>query len=109
MLTANSVNGAMPGLTLKAWAQVKADGTLIRNFNVTSITKGSTGGYTVNFTVAMGTSTYIARVTGSPLVGDTQAFPLGVHVQTRSTAALQLGLGENGSGRDLDFFVEVYE
>lgn len=55
--------GGIPGLNLKAWAYVKADGTLIRSLNVASVVKGSTGNYTFTFTAAMSSADYVGRIT----------------------------------------------
>lgn len=55
--------GGIPGLNLKAWAYVKADGTLIRGLNVASVVKGGTGNYTFTFTAAMASTDYVARLT----------------------------------------------
>lgn len=55
--------GGIPGLNLKAWAYVKADGTLIRGMNVASVVKGGTGNYTFTFTAALSSAEYVARIT----------------------------------------------
>lgn len=55
--------GGIPGLNLKAWAYVKADGTLIRGFNVASFSRTGTGAYTITFTAAMSSTDYVQRMT----------------------------------------------
>lgn len=55
--------GGIPGLNLKAWAYVKADGTLIRGLNVASFTRTGVGAYTVTFTAAMSSTDYVMRMT----------------------------------------------
>lgn len=55
--------GGIPGLNLKAWAYVKADGTLIRGLNIASVVKGSTGNYTFTFTAALASTDYVGRIT----------------------------------------------
>lgn len=61
--------GGIPGLNLKAWAYIKADGTLIRGFNIASSSKTSTGNYTITFTAAMSTADYVARFTPGKIGG----------------------------------------
>lgn len=55
--------GGIPGLNLKAWAYVKADGTLIRGFNIATVVKGGTGNYTFTFSAAMSSADYVGRIT----------------------------------------------
>lgn len=62
MISTNQSGQTLPGLTLKAWAQVTAAGTLVKGFNVTSITKGAAGLYTTNFTTNMATATFLNKV-----------------------------------------------
>ena len=108
--SAGSFNGALPGLSLKAWAQVTSAGVLVRGSNVTSITKGGAGIYTITFTAAMGATTYVWRVTPSlRLVGALSVPPHAVANAAPTTAALQLAVGYNGANLDSDFFVEIYE
>jgi hypothetical protein len=63
-MLSQTLSGAtsFPGLVLKAWAQVSSAGTLIKGFNVTSITKGGAGIYTLNFTGSMASTNYIAKL-----------------------------------------------
>lgn len=62
--------GGIPGLNLKAWAYIKADGTLVRGFNVASVARTAQGNYTVNFTAAMSSTAYVCRMTPSAVGGD---------------------------------------
>jgi len=61
----NQVGGALPGLTLKAWAHISA-GALVRGFNVTSATKPAVGESAITFTAAMNAANYVIRATGVP-------------------------------------------
>lgn len=61
--------GGIPGLNLKAWAFVRADGTLIRGMNIASVAKGVAGTYTANFTAAMAGTDYVVRFTGAIMNG----------------------------------------
>jgi hypothetical protein len=51
----------------KAWAQFNgASGTVNGSFNVSSVTRASTGQYTVNMTTAMANINYSVNVSASP-------------------------------------------
>jgi hypothetical protein len=58
----------VPGAA-KAWVNFNGTGTVaIRSaFNVTSITDGGTGAYTINFTTAMADANYAVLATGGDL------------------------------------------
>ena len=61
-----STNNAYNGIA-KAWVQFAGStGTIAGSFNVSSITRTSTGFYTVNFTTAMSNANYASAVS----VGD---------------------------------------
>jgi hypothetical protein len=47
----------------KAWAVFDAAGSLSASYNVTSVTKNSTGDFTVNFTTAFATANYTCHIT----------------------------------------------
>lgn len=104
----NQVGGALPGLTLKAWAQVATDGTLVRGFNVSSITKGSTGSYTVNFSTAMLTTTYHVRPTLiTQSTSNVDRYLVNVGVNTVNACTVNTYDGASLANRQ--FFVEFYE
>jgi hypothetical protein len=66
------VNGATHQLnTIKAWVNFNGTGTVaIRaSLNVSSITDGGVGNYTVNFTTAMADVNYTAALTGTSIAG----------------------------------------
>lgn len=48
-----------PGVA-KAWVLFTSDGTITASYNVTSVTKNSTGDYTVTFTTAFSSANYVA-------------------------------------------------
>jgi len=53
------------GLTLKAWVQfVGSTGAIIKSANVASVVRSATGAYTITFTNAMATTTYVVRMEG---------------------------------------------
>ncbi len=112
MLTQQSFNGALPGLTLKAWAQIAANGTLIKSSGLTSVTKGTTGVYTLNFSSNMATTTYLLRVMPYGKDGSQAAPNSPPSIMQNGANAVGSGaytIYHNGSGADLQHFVEVYE
>ena len=52
--TANCIQGSA-----KAWVKFDASGTRSASFNVSSVTKFSTGNWTINFTTALPSSNYV--------------------------------------------------
>ena len=103
-------SAALPGLTLKAWARVTSAGVLISGMNIASTSRAGAGQYTVNFTTAMATATYITRVTAA--FGDPGAWAAADVVQrinTKAVGSVQVRLSANGAYADADFFIEVYE
>lgn len=107
MLSPTINAGTFNGLTLKAWAQVKTDGTLVKSSNVTSVTKGGTGAYQLNFTTAMATTTYMAKVQYMP-----RAFAAGDGLYfsgANTTAALGYITLAGGAPADTNHYVEVWE
>ena len=75
----------------KAWAQFNGlTNTLINSFNVSSVTKNSTGNQTFNFTTAMPNATYAV----SSGVGNTTADAVqgGARVGSYSTTSVALGV-----------------
>jgi hypothetical protein len=62
-----TTNNAYLGIA-KAWVNFNGTaGTITNSFNVSSLTKNSTGDYTITFTTAMPNSTYAAVGTGGDL------------------------------------------
>lgn len=108
----NSVGGALPGLTLKAWAQFSAAGALVKGYNVTSITKGAAGLYALNLTSNNTTTTPVIRITATPVNG-AQTNVAGATMQgwknTTTVSSVGFGIGWNGVLLDIDGFIEVYE
>ena len=112
MLSSRSFNGALPGLQLKAWARFAANGTLISGNNVTSITKGATGIYQLNFTTNLATTTYIATAVWMPVDG-THAAPTVPNVLfqglTKTVSQFEFRNFYNGALSDQQGFIAVYE
>ena len=90
----------MPGLTLKAWARVKADGTLVRGAGVTSVVANQPGLYTV---------TLAAALAG---VGTVRLLAGGYSLLTAAAGTTALGVqfpAQGGGYTPTDFYVEIYE
>jgi hypothetical protein len=67
----NSINtGNVPGLTLVAWALITGT-TLTKGFNVTSITHGATGQWTLVLTSAIASASVVldGKLTNAPASG----------------------------------------
>jgi hypothetical protein len=107
MLSQINYSAKYPGLTLKAWAQVKGDGTLIKAYNVTSITKGGTGVYTPSFTVAMATTTYTVDAIAEGAGGE--AGPITASAGAKSVGSFPLYVNATGAAADRSFFLAVWE
>lgn len=109
MITPQTVGGALPGLSLKAWALLNAaSGALIKGFNVTSGAKGGTGVYLFTFTTAMATNTYLTRVTAMHTAGNI-AGPMTVSANGNTTAVGQVYTAQAGVSVDALVFAEFYE
>jgi hypothetical protein len=65
--------GSAPIYAIRAWASVNSTGSTKRSQNIQSITKPSTGNYTVNFSLDMPSSTY-AIVTTTESTGSSDTF-----------------------------------
>jgi hypothetical protein len=60
----STASGSAPSYSARAWVKFAgASGTISVSANVTSVTRNSTGNYTVNFTTAMPTTSYAHIVT----------------------------------------------
>lgn len=108
MALINTNNGAtFVGLTLKAWAHVSSAGTLLKSMNVTSITKGTAGIYTVNFTAAMATSTYMAKLQQTSPNGQAAGDVVGFGAKAVGSLVTKTWVA--GGLSDSDHYVEVWE
>lgn len=95
------------GLTLKAWAHVKSDGTLVKGFNVSSTSRGAAGTYTVNFTTAMTTANFIADLKAYTQQS-TYLFIQRVGIKTVNSVGVLFQDYQLG-GEDVDFHIAIYE
>ena len=77
-----STNNAYSGIA-KAWVQFTGSTATINNsFNVSSITRNSTGDYTVNFTTAMPNANYAVNATTSNYGNGTTVGTIQIFQQT---------------------------
>ena len=95
--------GGLPGLNLKAWAQVSSAGVLLRGFNVSAASRTAAGNYSLTLENAVGEAVCVCNVLrSSSLVGL-------VAVGSASGVTAQVVTGANGTGADAPFYVQVYD
>jgi hypothetical protein len=82
-----NASGSAPVYAARAWVNFTGTGTVTINAsgNVSSITDGGTGVYTVNFTTAMDDTNY--AIVGTPSSGDTANIPGGLMQSTATGGA----------------------
>lgn len=100
--------GAVPGLTLKAWALT--DGTtLVKGFNVSSVSISSNV-VTLNFTNDLGTASYVLRALPQGRVaGNPPGAQNLMDVRGRWSNQVQYALYDNtNTAQQMLHFVEVY-
>ena len=98
--------GSAPVYACRAWVNFNGNGTVaIRaSGNVTSITDGGTGIYTVNFTTAIQDANYSAVVCGRSSTTSTETSSLAAPAdQTTTTLRIYAGNSEANSLLDLEF------
>lgn len=93
-----------PGLTCKAWVQFSSAGAVIKSSNVTSVTKGGAGVYTVVFTNAMATTTYMLEAFGIRATNTVAAI-----TTEATTAQCDVNLYNGGAASDMSGYVAFYE
>jgi hypothetical protein len=84
------------GLTLKAWAQiVPGTGALLKSSNIATFVRNSLGNYTLTFTTALGTATYVvlARGDSSGTAGVASYSATGRTVAGCNVVTMQSGAG----------------
>jgi hypothetical protein len=98
---------ATPGSSLSSTvASVYFDGTTgtrLSNFNVSSVTRGGTGNYTINFAVALVDSNYVVIVNSTANSGLVYANPTGAVYSTTGCSVRTA----NWVGTDFDGFTSV--
>jgi hypothetical protein len=95
--TINST-GLVASNTAKAWVNFAgATGTVTQSYNVSSVTRASTGNYTVNFTNAFSDSGYVTLITCQGVAGTSGFGGLSV-TNTRTTTSHNFSTqGQNGA------------
>jgi len=96
-------SGGIAGLTLRAWAMVAANGTLLGGFNVASITKGITGNYTINFSQAMADTTVLHDIK-FPFSTNTR----GLSVLNASAGSVSYAVTESAAYADIPHYMALY-
>jgi hypothetical protein len=93
----STASGSAPSYSARAWVNFNGTGTVaIRaSGNVTSITDGGIGIYTVNFTNAMPDVNYVTLLTGTPPT-DNLGVVCSKNAGTYSTSAVQIRSGTPG-------------
>jgi hypothetical protein len=97
-----ATQNGMTGIA-KAWVNFAgASGTIASSFNVSSITRNSTGDYTINFTTAMPNTSYVALgMTGSFGVGNGLIGFYEASTTTRTASLIRIySTNQTGTGID---------
>ena len=114
--SAGAINGSLPGLTLKAWAIVQNAGaaaTLIKGFNVASVTFVTTGSINFAFNTAFLSNTYVIdfRCTDANFLTTAQLQPAPTAATvSQTTAGCQVRTVAQGAAANLGlYYVGFYE
>lgn len=95
-VTASKLNGAQSGAApvygIRAWVTFDGtNGNILSSGNVSSVTKNTTGDWTISFSTALPTSTYALSGTARPNVNNTQAVSIVVkYGTTPSTSSVTI-------------------
>jgi hypothetical protein len=112
-ITAAKLSGAQTGTApvfgVRAWASVNSTGSTKRSQNIQSITKPSTGNYTVNFSLDMPASTY-AIVTTTESTGSSDTFHAEFYDKSSGSFKIRTSKRDTSGDRasvdaDFDFMV----
>lgn len=101
--------GSAPAYLCRAWVQFNGTGTIAiqGSGNVTSITDGGTGTYTINFTTAMPDATYTAVGMSDRLGGTRTTFTCQESTVAPTAAAFRFGVFNTGNTATDSTFVSV--
>ena len=93
--TAVNASGSAPIYAARAWINFNGTASTIRNSgNVSSLTKNSTGNYTINFSTAMPHANYTVVVGGNLSTGGTETRKIGgIGVLATSTSSCSIITG----------------
>jgi hypothetical protein len=88
----------------RAWVSFNGTGTIAINssFNVSSLTDNGTGDYTINFTTAMPSATFVAVTTGGDTASGTggRNYNTTIAAKTTTTVEIVSALTSTGSATD---------
>ncbi len=100
--------GGVLNLTMKAWVYVRKDGSVVRSFNVSGVTRTAQGRYQINFQNAMASAAWVARVPALSGGAEVVSAP---YISGTSTFGGQCSFfnASGGAGPDTDFYMEFYE
>lgn len=82
---------------VKAWVKVNAAGTILKSYNVSSVSVGS-GSVTVTFTNALDSADYAAVASPLQIPGGTSATTRFTHIQSQSATDVVVWTGDGGYG-----------
>lgn len=101
-----NASGSAPIYGCRAWVQfdgTTSPGTIAGSGNVTSVTKNSTGLYTINFTTAMPDANYSVQVTSKdPNTGSGGGHTQEVRAVAAGTCQIRLARGGDNASEDSD-------
>jgi hypothetical protein len=103
-----NITGNAPKYACRAWVNfdgTTAPGTIRNSGNISSVTRNSTGNYTVNFSTAMPDANYAATSTGSS-TSDSNRTQVAVRSTTSSSLELRCG-GTSGTGTFNEALISV--
>lgn len=101
----NNPTVPLPGMTLKAWAFVKSDGTLLRSYGVASASRGAVGQYTVTCSTAFAAAAAVGVANASP----TASGPITANVGYSSATAMAVRVQVSAADADAHFYIAIYE
>lgn len=95
----------LPGMTLKAWAFLKSDGTLLRSFGVASAVRNAAGQYVVTCSTAFASAAAVGVAYVAPFGG----VNITTIVTYNSAAAIGVHVQAGGVDADAHVYVAIYE
>ena len=104
-VTQGNVGAALPGMILRAWAFVKADGTLLRGFGVAAASNTSAGNYMLTLAAPLASTNVITRGITALGINGSQ---LQSGAVTANTVAYKI-MNTNGTEMNGMHQVEVWE
>lgn len=99
-----------PSGIAKAWALVRSDGTLLASHNVASVTRNSTGNYTVSWGTDFADANYACVASVTKDDDATAVYLLNAQVRNRLAGSVRVltGNANNGVANDMDFSIVAF-